>query len=249
MMKSRSYTFLWTLLVLFPLALPSSGRAEDAKPAAKISVEAADHDFGKVFSGEKVVHVFKFRNSGNAPLLIERVRQSCGCTATVLSSTSLETGATGEIQSTFNSTGFSGEVVKTIYLYSNAADSPVVQLYLRGTVRQEIVRQPNRVSLDRLIPEKTVSATVKLVHQGVNEISFGAVQVTTPELKAKLSSSRINPGESVTVTLAVTPQPGKRRLGGFVIIPLNGAHLKEIRIPVYAGIVPSAPSQAPVSQP
>jgi hypothetical protein len=247
MMKSRPFPFLVTLLLLLPLALPLRGWAETGKPRPRISVEKTSYDFGQVFSGEKVTHIFKFRNRGDAPLVIERVRQSCGCTAAIVSSTVLEPGATGEVQSTFNSTGFSGEVVKTVYLYSNDPDSSVVQLYLRGTVQREIVSRPSRVSLEKMIPEKTVTASLQLFHQGKNAITFGAIQITTPELKAQLSADRIAPGETVTLSLSITPQAGKRRFGGFIIIPMNGAHMKELRIPVYASVV--VPPRSPASQP
>ena len=232
-----------SLFLMFYLLLPVKGWTETEKPRPKFSAEQTNHNFGQVFSGEKVVHVFKFSNSGDAPLVIERVRQSCGCTAAVLSSSTLEPGARGEIQSTFDSTSFSGTVVKTIYVYNNDPAFPVVQLHLRGVVQPEIIHKPNRVSLDKMIPEKTVTTRVTLIHQGKNEISFGPVQTTIPELKAELSATRISPGESVSVSLSVTPQTGKRRLGGFMIIPVTGAHMKEIRIPVYASIVPSPASQ------
>jgi len=245
MMKFRPFLFLVTLLFFFPLVLPFRGWAEPEKPRPRISVEKTGYDFGQVFSGEKITHTFKFRNLGDAPLIIERVRQSCGCTAAIVSSTVLDPGATGEVQSTFNSTGFSGEVVKTVYLYSNDPDSPVVQLYLRGAVQREIVSRPSRVSLEKMIPGKTVTAHLQLLHQGKNEITFGAIQITTPELKAELSADRIALGEIVTLSLDITPQAGKRRFGGFIIIPLTGAHMKEVRIPVYASVV--VPPRAPAS--
>jgi len=250
MNPSRPFLYPPALLILLVALLgPGSVRAETAKALPRISIEKTSHNFGQIFSGEKASHVFSFSNSGGAPLVIEKVRHSCGCTATVLSSTTLAPGATGQLQSTFSSTGFFGEVVKTIYLYSNDPDHPVVQLHLRGVVQQEIVTRPNRVSLDKMIPEKTVTSQIKLVHNGKNNISFGPVQTTTAELKAELSSTGLSPGGSATVTLAVTPQPGKRRFGGFVIIPLHGAHAKEIRIPVYASVAVSPSSQTPPSQP
>ena len=38
------------------------------------------HDFGELKQGKPVTHVFRFKNTGNTPLLIDNVRASCGCT-------------------------------------------------------------------------------------------------------------------------------------------------------------------------
>lgn len=42
----------------------------------KIVAAASHHDFGKVKQGAEVVHVFKVRNQGGAPLLIQKAKGS-----------------------------------------------------------------------------------------------------------------------------------------------------------------------------
>ena len=54
-------------------------------------------------------------------LKVDRVRSSCGCTAALSSAQSLNPGETGEIQATFDSTRFRGQIEKTLYLYTNDA--------------------------------------------------------------------------------------------------------------------------------
>ena len=46
---------------------------------AKILVEKGNFDFGEIFEGQKVEHIFRFQNAGDEPLIIDRVRSSCGC--------------------------------------------------------------------------------------------------------------------------------------------------------------------------
>ena len=48
--------------------------------APKIVFKEDVHDFGKVPRGPELQYNFKFTNKGNAPLVIERVQTSCGCT-------------------------------------------------------------------------------------------------------------------------------------------------------------------------
>jgi hypothetical protein len=103
----RCALFFLPLILLF--CLPGSA---DADP--KIVAEKRDFQFGSILQGEKIAHVFKFHNAGDAPLHIEKVRTSCGCTAAVLSAKAILPGETGELKSTFDSARFSGSIVKTV---------------------------------------------------------------------------------------------------------------------------------------
>ena len=229
------------LLCLFLLVfVPHTAAAQAEGP--KLAVDHPEYNFSRVFTGEQVTHTFGFRNTGTAPLIIEKVRHSCGCTASLVSSNRLEPGQTGEIQSTFDTTRFNGPVVKTIYIYSNDPVRSVVQLHMRGIIQKEITQHPNRVSLGNLVPETTTKAKTVLANRGKNHIFLEEPQATTPELVASLSSRSLPPGENITVNILITPKPDNRRLGGYVVIPISGAHLKEVRIPIYAEII-----QAPQS--
>ncbi|MCK5700296.1 MAG: DUF1573 domain-containing protein, partial [Cyclobacteriaceae bacterium] len=53
----------------------------DTSVYAQIEIEEADHDFGDIHQGGKVEHTFNFINSGTAPLIINNVLTTCGCTA------------------------------------------------------------------------------------------------------------------------------------------------------------------------
>ena len=231
-MRQAKRAFFLFFILLMTVPCPPAARAEG--PA--IVVEQPEYNFGQVFAGTQVSHTFGFHNTGTTPLVIEKVRHSCGCTASLLSAETLEPGQSGEIKSTFDSTRFSGPVVKTIYLYSNDPTQSVMQLHMRGIVQQEITQHPSRVSLGNMVPEITVKREVVLVNHGKNQIYLEEPQTTTPELVASLAANSLPPGQNLTVTVLVTPKEDNRRLGGYVIIPLTGAFLKEVRIPVYAEI-------------
>ncbi len=53
------------------LAAPSEGTREKAP---RIVFDHTEYDFGEVDAGETVEHLFPFRNTGDAPLRIEKVR-------------------------------------------------------------------------------------------------------------------------------------------------------------------------------
>ena len=50
--------------------------APASKQGPKIAVIEPSHDFGKVKQGKEVVHIFKVRNTGTTPLLIQKARGS-----------------------------------------------------------------------------------------------------------------------------------------------------------------------------
>jgi hypothetical protein len=52
----------------------TAGTGEAGKP--RIAFEEKDFDFGKVEAGEKVEKTYKFRNTGDATLVVHKVRSS-----------------------------------------------------------------------------------------------------------------------------------------------------------------------------
>ncbi len=107
-----------------------------AMAAPRISVDAAVYDFGEVIEGIAVVHAFVIENIGDAPLKISDIRVSCGCTTTSLAKTTLGPGESVDLEVTFDSAGFSGKMVKNIYVESNDPATPKLLLQLVGTVKR-----------------------------------------------------------------------------------------------------------------
>ena len=80
-------------------------------------------DFGKIQEGQKLEVAFRFRNTGNKPLVIERVQPSCGCTVAEQPKEPIPPGQEGEIKASFNSEGRVGTNHKTLFVYANMKDA------------------------------------------------------------------------------------------------------------------------------
>lgn len=225
--------------VFFLLLFVMISAASAAAP--KIEVEKDTFHFGEVYQGAKVEHVFRFRNAGDAPLTIEKVRTSCGCTAALLSATVLQPGETGEIRTSFDSGRFRGAVVKTIYLYSNDPLQQVTQLYVRGKVTPEIVQEPGQVEFGGLAVGASKEARVGLTSQGKEKIDLLSIETTSPELQAELSAEALFPGKTVDVIITATLGEGKARLSGYVLIRTSSSNVPELRIPVYGTVAAPRP--------
>jgi len=89
-------------------------------PKTKMDFENTKHSFGTITEGEKVRHAYKFKNTGDNPLLISNAVASCGCTVPSYPKEPIAPGGEGEIVIEFNSENRVGHQQKNVLVYSNA---------------------------------------------------------------------------------------------------------------------------------
>jgi len=118
------------MLILF-VGLLSLGVSAQEK-VAKIEFETEVIDYGTIEKGSDGVRVFKFTNTGNAPLIISNVKSTCGCTVPKKPDGPIMPGETGEISVKYD-TNRVNPIRKTITVTSNA-DTPSVALKIKGLV-------------------------------------------------------------------------------------------------------------------
>ena len=81
-------------------------RDTQAKNLPVMTFEKREHDFGTIVNGTPQETVFKFTNTGNAPLIITDAKSSCGCTIPEYpKNTPISPGETGELLVKFNGSG------------------------------------------------------------------------------------------------------------------------------------------------
>ena len=90
----------------------------------RLAISESEWDYGQVKPNEKYTHIFTIRNEGDEELIIERVRASCGCIKTSLSSKNIQPGKSSELKTIFNTTGYDGKVKKEVYITSNDPQEP-----------------------------------------------------------------------------------------------------------------------------
>ena len=99
---------------------------------AKIEFESETIDYGTIEKGADGVRVFKFKNTGDAPLIITKVKSSCGCTVPKKPEDPIMPGGTGEIEVKYD-TNRVMPIRKTITVTSNS-DRPTIALKIKGNV-------------------------------------------------------------------------------------------------------------------
>ena len=122
------------LLVCFSALLTTlraQTTAADNKPADVVHLRETAYDFGKIQQGRPVVHNFDLTNTGTAPLLLESVQASCGCTTPEWSKEPIKPGATTVIKIGYNAAS-EGMFTKNIFVkYLNGQ---VKTITITGTV-------------------------------------------------------------------------------------------------------------------
>ena len=91
-----------------------------------IRFETTEYDFGKILQGEQVSHTFKFKNVGNAPLIISSIEKTCGCTTPDFSSKPIKPGESGKITITYDSKGHKGFQNKRLIVKANTNPSETI---------------------------------------------------------------------------------------------------------------------------
>lgn len=101
--------------------------------AQTITLEQENVEFGEVKINTKNKGQIIVKNTGEAPLVIERVQPACGCTVPEFTKDPIAPGSTGTIDVEYNSGNAEGAFNKTVTIYSNDKASPRKIFRVKGT--------------------------------------------------------------------------------------------------------------------
>jgi hypothetical protein len=216
------------------------------------------YDFKNVAEGNMATHEFKFKNTGNKPIVISNVQASCGCTTPDWTKTPVLPGKSGFIRAAFNSAGRPGQFSKTVTVTSDAA-APSMMLTIKGTVVDkaemakkytpaELAKSPVLV-LDRHAhdfgkmesgQQPTARFTIKNTGKStleINSVSSGCYCVTAKSLP------KLKPGETGVLEL----QYAQRQVGqitDIVTLHTNDITGPDARLSLRANVVQTLTQQS-----
>lgn len=134
---------LFLLLSAFCVASASAQAGQPAYLQTFKPVERV-HDFGKIYEKKgKVTNVFKFKNTGKAPIAITEVNTWCGCVAANYTKKAVRPGETAIVTVTFDPDHKSGNFVKQVVLLLNDGKS-----YARVWIKANVVPYQHPVTED-----------------------------------------------------------------------------------------------------
>lgn len=102
-------------------------RTERAVFMTKTTIQfyESKYNFGTVSEGQVVKHAFRFKNTGNHPLMISKTDVTCGCTVPEFPVDPITPGNDGEIMVVYNTAGKSGVQKKDIVIHANTLPEAV----------------------------------------------------------------------------------------------------------------------------
>jgi len=138
------------LMIILVVGLISFSVTAQEK-VAKIEFKTEVIDYGTIEKGADGVRVFEFTNTGDAPLIITKVKSSCGCTIPSKPKGPILPGETGEISVKYD-TNRVMPIRKTITVTSNASDKPTIALKIKGLVvdssKNSVLEKKNKSVLE-----------------------------------------------------------------------------------------------------
>jgi hypothetical protein len=123
-------------LLAMAALLGAAGAEEKAPPAPRIRVEPESFDFGKALPGKVLRKEFALRNFGDAPLLIEGVSTTCGCTAALADERQLPPGGSTALRVSLETRKYSGRVERQVLVRSNDPKAPLLTVTVSATVEK-----------------------------------------------------------------------------------------------------------------
>ena len=114
-------------------AAPKETAAVSTGPTTSIQFSESEFDFGTIEQGEVVTHEYKFKNTGNEPLLINSARGSCGCTVPDWPKEPIPPGEEGVLAVKFDSKGKSGKQNKKVTITANTNPQQTF-IYILGNI-------------------------------------------------------------------------------------------------------------------
>lgn len=236
-------------------------------PKPVIDIAEKIKDYGVIARGEKVKAEFLVKNTGAAPLVINQVRPTCGCTVTSPVPPPIPPGSSAKIAAEVNTADFSGPMSKAVMVYSNDPDTPQVNLVIKFESRAFIEVLPRPLLRYNVLQGE--AATQKVVLTSFDESEFkvtGAETGTAPykvAFRELADKERIADRKGSQWEVAVTV-PAEAKVGLFtdkVIVKTTSAKAPDVAISVYASVQPmvqivpeqlnfgTVPGDAPVGRP
>jgi Protein of unknown function (DUF1573) len=173
-----------------------------ASHAQSGTVASPNYDFGVVKQGERVSHAFEIRNTGEAPLHIEKVEMSLpGMTSRFRPE--VLPGGFVPINVEWNTTGFSGETEATALVYTDDPKRPQTELHLTATIRAPIEFVPFPAVFFTAYQDEAPEKHIRIVNHEADALELGGIQFAENHYTIQLRTVR--PGREFELVVKVRP--------------------------------------------
>jgi len=160
--------------------------------APHIEVVPRIFNAGQLYETDTIYASFVIKNTGDEPLNIKRVRQTCLCTVLSKMKPILKPGELDTLKVKVILFGLMGDILKPVYIYTNDPENHVIKVFVKAFVLElkglpKPIYSPDKVNLGVIPLGYIKSFTIWLKNEGDADLILS--QVDTPEgiyLKTKL---------------------------------------------------------------
>lgn len=235
--------FLFVSAVIFSTAAFS-------QPVMKLS--KTEHDYGK-FREEAGKQSFDIEvtNSGNAPLVIQNIVASCGCTQPDWTRQPIAPGGSGKITANYDPANRPGQFSKTLSVYTNSKPQVVV-ITLKGEVipREKTIEElftfpvgavrfeSNHLAFTNVKKTEKKIRVMQIVNTSAEPVKIGFDNLPA-HLSVKANPETLKPGQKGIVegTYDATKNAGWGTVSDMVKIKLNDVTQQNVYYYVSANLV------------
>ena len=174
----------------------------------KMVFSEREHDFGTVWQGNGVTHIFKLKNSGEADLKIEKI-EIADSFARVKAKRIIPPEQEGEVIIAIDTGELIGDVNTSVTLHTNDPVNPNPELLMRGQVNPVIGVYPMDAVFFTLYQGQTKERSLSIVNHYDQPIRITKVESTSNRFTAKLET--VKEGKEYKLHVRVNPDsaPGR----------------------------------------
>jgi hypothetical protein len=217
------------------LLLAFFGLALKAQPVMTLAEK--EHDYG-TFKEEAGPQTYDFQvtNTGNQPLVIQRIVTSCGCTTPDWTKEPIAPGGKGKITAVYDPRNAPGKFSKTLSVYTNSKPE-MVTLVIKGEVtpREKTIEElytfeagpvrfeSNHLAFTNVLKTEKKIRTMQVINTSNEPVTIDFDQVPT-FLAMKVTPTTLKPGQKglVSGTFDATQNDGWGQSTYMIKVVTNG---------------------------
>jgi len=218
--------------------------SKDKNLFPRIEIKGADIRFdeyiinvGVIEEGKKIEKIFTFRNAGKTNLEISNVRATCGCTPTDITDKSIKPEGSGKIKVIFDTTGRQGLQNHKIYVLTNDPVTPIVQLQIRGLIKEDLVITPRSVAFGDIKKASPPTREILIIDRTGKNVEITGLEPYPEFITTILSPVTDRPYQGHKILVFLSPEAPLCNMEGKVTIYTTDKKHSEIEIPVTANII------------
>ncbi len=162
---------------------------------ANIRFDQLNLNAGTLRPNSRAKIIFKFKNTGDSALEINKVNAACGCTVPKVSKRVFSPGESGELILWFYTAGYYGTVRKTATILTNSELNPAVTVSFNAVVKAELLPDETKIEFRDVVPGKKLEQIVTIRNQmnhpaklGKGSVLFGREHVSETGFGWKLKT-------------------------------------------------------------